>query len=85
MTKFGPMSMRHAKFVGKNGSSGAFATTQGTMRPSEAVTPWRCLQQGLAATRLARGGGVVGYDQDAYGSLDVAEEEEKEVTESLCS
>ena len=40
------------KSVGKNSSGGAFAATQGTVRPSEAVTPWRCLQQGLVAARL---------------------------------
>ena len=37
------------------------------------------LQQALAAARLARGGGAVGYGRDGdYGSLDVAEEEEEE-------
>jgi hypothetical protein len=37
------------------------------------------LQQALAAARLARGGGAVGYGRDGdYGSLDVGEEEEEE-------
>jgi hypothetical protein len=88
------MRMPHVKSVGKTGSGSAFATTQGPVRPSEAVR-WSAttgsivdvislakekwwlrrntrlgdmLQQALAAARLARGGGAVGYGRDGdYG------------------
>ena len=71
MGKLGPISMLRAKSVGENESGGPFATTQGDM-----------LQNALAAARLARGGGAVGYGRDGdYDSLDMAEEEEEEEEE----
>jgi len=73
MRKLGPMWMRHVR---NNGSGGAFATTQGAVRPIGARTlALELFQKALAAARLARGGCALGYGRDGdYGSLDTAEE-----------